>query len=85
MIWSRREIVCREVVELITDYIEGALPRAERRSLEAHLRGCEHCSEYLRQMRITIELTGRLRTEDLTPHMRSELGALYRRWRAAQG
>jgi anti-sigma factor RsiW len=85
MILSRREIPCQEVVELITDYIEGALPRAERRSLEAHLRGCEHCSEYLRQMRVTIELTGTLRTEDLTPPMRAELTDLYRRWRAAQG
>jgi anti-sigma factor RsiW len=85
MFFSRGELVCQEVVELISDYIEGELPRSERRRLEAHLSGCEHCSEYLAQMRTTIRLSGRLRTSDLTPEMRDELTALYRRWRAEAG
>jgi anti-sigma factor RsiW len=70
------------MVELITDYLEGGLSRAQRRRFEAHLAGCEHCSEYLAQMRATIRLTGRLAVEDLTPAMRSEFSQLYRRWRA---
>jgi len=77
--------VCQEVVELITDYLEDALPRAQRRRLEAHLADCEHCTEYLEQMRATIRLTGRLREEDLTPEMREEFGELYRRWREESG
>jgi anti-sigma factor RsiW len=81
---SREELVCQQVVELVSDYIEGALPRRERRRLEAHLVGCEHCSEYLEQMRTTIRLTGRLRREDLTPRMREEFTVLYRRWRAQE-
>jgi anti-sigma factor RsiW len=81
MLLSRAELVCQEVVELISDYIEGTLPRSQRRRLETHLSGCEHCSEYLEQMRATIRLTGRLRTSDLTPAMRDELVELYRRWR----
>ena len=75
-------LVCQEVVELVTDYLEGALSRSERRRFEAHLAGCEHCTEYLAQMHATIRLTGRLDVEDLTPAMREEFTALYRRWRS---
>jgi anti-sigma factor RsiW len=82
MFWSRGELVCQEMVELITDYLEGALTRSQRKRFEAHLAGCEHCTEYLRQMRVTIRLTGRLHAEDLTPAMREELTQLYRSWRA---
>ncbi|HMD57129.1 MAG TPA: zf-HC2 domain-containing protein [Solirubrobacteraceae bacterium] len=81
MFWNRRELVCQEVVELVTEYLENRLPRAQRRRFEAHLADCEHCTEYLAQMRVTIRLTGRLRSEDLTPQMREDLTALYRRWR----
>jgi anti-sigma factor RsiW len=83
MLWRRNDLVCREVVELITDYLEGALPRAQRRRLEEHLRGCDHCGEYLRQIEATIELTGRLRSEDLPPRLREELIAVYRSWLAS--
>jgi anti-sigma factor RsiW len=72
------------MVELITDYLEGTLSRSQRRRFEAHLAGCEHCTEYLVQMRATITATGRLRAEDLTPQMREEFGALYRRWQAEE-
>lgn len=78
----RRELVCQEVVELISDYLEDALPRSQRRRLERHLAGCEHCAEYLEQMRATIRLTGSLQPEDLTPEMRDDFTALYRRWRS---
>ena len=80
MLGRKRELVCQQMVELITDYLEGALGRSQRRRFEAHLAGCEHCTEYLEQMRATIRLTGRLRAEDLSPEMREEFGALYRRW-----
>jgi anti-sigma factor RsiW len=81
MFWQRKELVCQEMVELITDYLEGALSRAQRRRFEAHLAGCEHCTEYLHQMRATIRLTGSLSVEDLTPAMHEEFSELYRRWR----
>jgi anti-sigma factor RsiW len=85
MFWDRRGYVCQEMVELITDYLEGALTRSERRRFEAHIAGCEHCNEYLDQMRATIRLTGRLAVEDLTPEMRQEFGRLYRGWRSDTG
>jgi anti-sigma factor RsiW len=80
--FRRREIVCQQAVELVTDYLEGALSRADRRRFEAHLAGCPHCTEYLAQMRATIELTGGITADDLTEPMQDEFIELYRRWRA---
>jgi len=76
-----RDLACQEVVELVTDYLEGALTTADSQRLETHLAGCPHCTEYLAQIRETIRLAGRLTPEDLTPDMRSDLTDLYRRWR----
>ena len=75
------ELVCIEVVELVTDYLEGALSRRDRRRFERHLAGCPHCTEYLAQMRETLRLTGRLVPEDLDPEVEQEFTELYRRWR----
>jgi anti-sigma factor RsiW len=82
MLGLAKPLVCRQMVELVTDYLEGRMPRATRRRFEAHLAGCEHCSEYLEQMRRTIALTGRLRSADLSAEMSAEFAALYRRWQA---
>ena len=71
---------CQQVVELVTDYLEGALPAAERRRFEAHLAGCPHCTEYLAQMRETIRLTGRVTPDDLTTQMRTDLTDIFRAW-----
>jgi anti-sigma factor RsiW len=76
----RRDLVCQEVVELVTSYLEGALSRRERRRFEKHLAGCPHCTEYLAQIRETIQVAGRLTPEDLTPRMREDLTDVYRRW-----
>jgi anti-sigma factor RsiW len=82
---GRRELVCQQAVELVTNYLEGSLSRAERRQFEAHLAGCPHCTEYLAQMRATIALTGTITADDLTPQMQDEFIALYRQWRAGDG
>jgi anti-sigma factor RsiW len=84
MLWNRGELPCQEMVELITDYLEGALSRSQRKRFEAHIAGCEHCHEYLEQMRTTIRLTGRLAADDLTSEMRSEFAELYRSWTSDQ-
>ena len=84
MFWNRGELACREMVELVSDYLEGALTRSQRRRFEAHLAGCENCTEYLRQMRETIRATGSLAAEDMTAQMREELTELYRRWRSEE-
>ncbi len=82
LLTGRRDLVCQRVVEMVTDYLEDALPRSERRRLEKHLAGCPHCTEYLAQIRETIRLAGRVTPEDLTPRMRDDLTDLYRRWRS---
>ena len=79
--FRRRELVCQQVVEMVTDYLEGALTTADRRRFETHLAGCPHCTEYLAQIRETIRLAGRVTPEDLTPGMHTDLTDLYRRWR----
>lgn len=84
LIRTNREIVCQQAVELVTDYLEGALSARQRRRFEAHLAGCPHCTEYLAQMRATIALTGTLAPDDLTPQMQDEFIDLYRRWQAGE-
>jgi anti-sigma factor RsiW len=77
-----REIPCQLVVELVTDYLENALSRTERRRFDYHLAGCPHCTAYLAQMRETLRLTGRLVPEDLSPDMQAEFEAIYRSWQS---
>jgi predicted anti-sigma-YlaC factor YlaD len=55
-----RDLPCRELVELVTDYLEGALELAERARFEAHLAECQACRDYVEQMRTTVRLTGRV-------------------------
>lgn len=74
------ELSCKEVVELVTDYLEGTLPEDIRLQMERHLAGCDGCTNYLEQMRQTIRLTGALRDEGLTPQQRTELLDLFRDW-----
>ncbi|MCU1493668.1 MAG: anti-sigma factor [Acidimicrobiaceae bacterium] len=77
-----RDLACQQAVELVTDYLEGALSRRDRRRFEAHLRGCPNCPAYLEQIRTTIQLAGAIEPDDLTPEARADLIGLYRRWRS---
>jgi anti-sigma factor RsiW len=70
---STAELTCKEIVEIVTDYLEGALPRDRRRAFEAHLAACDGCTEYVRQMRETIRLAGELSEESLEPGFRMRL------------
>jgi anti-sigma factor RsiW len=60
-----KEITCHQAVALVSDYLDGALSRRERRRLEHHLAGCDACSAYLDQMKVTIALSGSVSPEDL--------------------
>ncbi len=80
----RKDVVCQQAVELVTDYLEGRLSRRQRRRFEAHLATCPHCTEYLAQLRETIRLTGQVTEQDLAPRMRDDLVELYRRWQAEE-
>jgi anti-sigma factor RsiW len=78
----RKDLVCQQAVELVTDYLEGALSRRDRRRFERHLRGCPNCSAYLEQIRATIALAGSVEPEELTTEATQDLVDLYRRWRS---
>jgi anti-sigma factor RsiW len=79
----RPPLVCQQVVELVTAYLEDALSARDRRRFEAHLRRCPHCTEYIDQMRTVIRLSGRLSPEDLSPQVQDEFLALFQRWKSA--
>ena len=78
----RRALVCRQAVELMTAYLDGALDARDRDRLEGHLAGCPHCSEYLAQIRITIDALGHVEPDELTEDALDDLVGLYRQWRA---
>ncbi len=75
------ELTCQEIVELITEYLEGTLSSPDRESFERHLAVCDGCTAYLEQFRETIRLTGQLEEDDLTPHEREEFLAAFAEWR----
>jgi anti-sigma factor RsiW len=77
------ELTCQQLVEIVTDYFEGTLPPQTRQQFDAHLDLCAPCRIYVAQMRTTIELTGRLREEDLAPETKDRLLDLFRHWKAS--
>jgi anti-sigma factor RsiW len=81
-LFGRTVIVCRKAVDLLTDYLEDALPVRGQARLEAHLAGCPHCAEYLRQLRTTSEALGRAEPDAPSPETCGDLIAMYQRWAA---
>ena len=71
---------CREMVELVTAYLEGALSVEDRMRFENHLSACDGCTMYLAQMRRTIELTGKLHVDDVPPEAIAKLMHAFRDW-----
>lgn len=74
-------LACREVVELITNYLEGALSPTDRSRFEHHLSLCPNCAAYMVQMQATIAASGRIQLEEIAPARRDELVSLFRGWR----
>jgi hypothetical protein len=78
---AERLPTCSAVVELVSDYLEGALPPPLRGKFEQHLSWCRGCQDYLEQMRATIHLTGRLGEDSIPSEIRDELVGAFRNWR----
>ena len=85
--WQRRvgpvlsrpeDVTCREIVRIVNDYLEGALPPHEREAVELHLNLCDGCSDYLAQVRLSIALTGDLPADAIPPELEEELCATFR-------
>ncbi len=62
---NRRALSCDEVVMLTTDYLEGVLPARLRTAIEHHLAGCPNCTNYVAQLRMVKEASGRLRRDEV--------------------
>jgi predicted anti-sigma-YlaC factor YlaD len=77
---SDQGLTCHEVVELVTDYLEGALTEDARRRVEEHLSICDGCTRYLEQMRETIRLTGMLTEEQIPQEQKADLLEAFRSW-----
>jgi anti-sigma factor RsiW len=77
---TARALTCREVIDLLTDYVEDVLPEEERRRVEAHLASCDGCTTYLEQVRETIRLTGMLTEEQVPEEQKRKLLDAFRTW-----
>ena len=77
-------LTCRELVELVTDYLEDRLPADARARFEGHLAGCNGCQAYVEQMRMTLQALGRLPEERLSDGAREALLGAFRDWRTGR-
>ena len=78
------DLTCSELVELVTDYVEGALAAADRARFDAHVARCPPCVAYVEQLRTTIELGERLRADDVPDDAIAGLVRAFRGWRAGE-
>ena len=77
----QKKLTCRELVELVTDYLDGTLSRRDRARFEAHLGACTNCTHYVEQFRETVRLTGTLREDDVSPEAAAALLAQFSEWK----
>ncbi len=78
---DEQELTCQELVELVTEYLEGALSPEDRGRFEVHLATCPGCQTYLEQMRQTIELLGRITEEMIPERAKADLLHAFRTWK----
>jgi anti-sigma factor RsiW len=78
---SEHGLTCQELVELVTEYFEDALPPERRARFESHLYGCEGCQAFVEQMRQTVRLVGRLTEDEISPEARQKLLEAFRNWK----
>ena len=78
------ELPCQDLVEVVTDYLDGALSDVNHRRFEEHLAICERCVAYVEQIRVTIAVTGRAGVpgEALPAELREGIRHAFRDWAA---
>lgn len=79
------DITCRELVELVTDYLESALPPSDLARFEAHLKICEPCRDYVQQVRQMVMAAGRVGDDSLDARTRESLLESFRGWKRGEG
>ncbi len=81
---SPRSITCRELTEVLTDYLEGVMPRKDRARFEVHLAICDGCATYVDHMRQVIATVHELRAEDVEATAPDDLLEAFRAWRRGE-
>lgn len=76
-------LTCKELTELVTEYLEGRLSCSERLRFQLHLGICRNCRAYLRQMKLTVRALGKLPEEGIPPELREELLHRFRHWKGS--
>ncbi len=74
-------LTCKELTEIVTDYLEGRMPFGKRMSFWLHISMCKHCREYIRQMKLTVATLGKMPPEPIPPETREALHARFRDWK----
>ncbi len=77
---SSTGLTCKQFVELVTDYLEGALSEADHERFEQHVADCDSCPIYVEQIQQTIRMAGALTEESLSPEARGVLLHAFRDW-----
>jgi anti-sigma factor RsiW len=75
------DLTCRELVELVSEYLDGTLAPGERDRFEQHVILCDGCAFHLDQMRTTIAVTGSLTEDSVTPEAQESLLRVFRDWK----
>ncbi len=76
---------CKEVTQLVTEYVEGALSLRDRLRFQLHVGMCRHCRAYLRQMKLTARTLGYLPEPELPPRIEEELLRRFESWKSSRG
>jgi predicted anti-sigma-YlaC factor YlaD len=79
---TAKDLSCQELVELVTEYLEGRLSEVDARRFEEHLEVCAGCRAYLQQMRTVLRAVGTLREDDLEPAAAERLLSAFRDWKS---
>lgn len=78
--FRRRRLSCQQMVELVTEYLDGVMEPRRRARFEAHLAGCDGCTNYVEQFRTTVAVVGRLEVDDVPEPVMAELISAFRSW-----
>ena len=81
MMPNTEDLTCQELVELVTDYLEGTLPVRDRERFEAHLLDCDECPIYLEQIRVTIRTVGTLTEQRMPQTAKEDLLQRFSTWK----
>jgi anti-sigma factor RsiW len=81
---DERALTCKELVELVTDYLEGVLSSEDKERFQVHLATCDGCTAYLQQMRKTIQAVGNLEESSLSPQAKENLLRVFQNWKTRE-